>query len=57
MLYRINLLHWRENQREEHRRRFVGLVVLGVMVALGIQWGVANIMSTNKIFNKSDSTI
>ncbi|NMR77540.1 pilus assembly protein PilN, partial [Vibrio alginolyticus] len=40
MLYRINLLPWRENQREEHRRRFVGLVVLGVMVALGIQWGV-----------------
>ncbi|MDW2173140.1 PilN domain-containing protein, partial [Vibrio sp. 1567] len=34
------LLPWRENQREEHRRRFVGLVVLGVMVALGIQWGV-----------------
>ncbi|MCA2491696.1 MULTISPECIES: PilN domain-containing protein [Vibrio] len=40
MLYRINLLPWRENQREEHRRRFVGLVVLGVMEALGIQWGV-----------------
>ncbi|MCV5752523.1 hypothetical protein OFN51_27275, partial [Escherichia coli] len=40
MLYRINLLPWRENQREEHRRRFVGLVVLGVMVAFGIQWGV-----------------
>ncbi|EJG0880042.1 PilN domain-containing protein [Vibrio parahaemolyticus] len=40
MLYRINLLPWRENQREEHRRRFVGLVVLGVMVALGIQWSV-----------------
>ncbi|MBM5114509.1 PilN domain-containing protein [Vibrio parahaemolyticus] len=40
MLYRINLLSWRENQREEHRRRFVGLVVLGVMVALGIQWSV-----------------
>ncbi|MDW2111533.1 PilN domain-containing protein, partial [Vibrio sp. 2089] len=40
MLYRINLWPWRENQREEHRRRFVGLVVLGVMVALGIQWGV-----------------
>ncbi|HCH3754894.1 TPA: PilN domain-containing protein [Vibrio parahaemolyticus] len=40
MLYRINLLPWRENQREEHRRRFVGLVVLGVMVVLGIQWGV-----------------
>nr|WP_202987960.1 PilN domain-containing protein [Vibrio parahaemolyticus] len=40
-MYRINLLPWRENQREEHRRRFVGLVVLGVMVALGIQWGVS----------------
>ncbi|EJG1726041.1 PilN domain-containing protein [Vibrio parahaemolyticus] len=40
MLYRINLLPWRENQREEHRRRFVGFVVLGVMVAFGIQWSV-----------------
>ncbi|MGU3845093.1 PilN domain-containing protein, partial [Vibrio diabolicus] len=26
MLYRINLLPWRENQREEHRRRFISLV-------------------------------
>ncbi|NMV42548.1 pilus assembly protein PilN, partial [Vibrio parahaemolyticus] len=29
MLYRINLLSWRENQREEHRRRFISLVALG----------------------------
>ena len=40
MLYRINLLPWRESQREEHRRRFISLVALGMLVAVGIQWGV-----------------
>lgn len=40
MLYRINLLPWRDNQREEHRRRFVGLIVLGLFVAVGIQWSI-----------------
>ena len=40
MLYRINLLPWRESQREEHRRRFISLVALGMLVAVGIQWGI-----------------
>jgi type IV pilus assembly protein PilN len=40
VLYRINLLPWRDNQREEHRRRFVGLIVLGLFVAVGIQWSI-----------------
>ncbi|HHX8541116.1 PilN domain-containing protein [Vibrio diabolicus] len=40
MLYRINLLPWRENQREDHRRRFISLVALGMLVAIGIQWGI-----------------
>ncbi|MGY0599967.1 PilN domain-containing protein [Vibrio sp. JZG10] len=40
MLYRINLLPWRENQREEHRRRFISLVALGMLLAIGIQWGI-----------------
>ncbi len=40
MLYRINLLSWREKQREEHRRRFISLVALGMLVAVGIQWGI-----------------
>ncbi|MDW1907018.1 PilN domain-containing protein [Vibrio sp. 705] len=40
MLYRINLLPWRENQREEYRRRFISLVALGMLVAVGIQWGI-----------------
>ncbi|HHF3062836.1 TPA: PilN domain-containing protein [Vibrio diabolicus] len=40
MLYRINLLPWRENQREEHRRRFISSVALGMLVAIGIQWGI-----------------
>ncbi|MCG9702406.1 PilN domain-containing protein [Vibrio natriegens] len=40
MLHRINLLPWRENQREEHRRRFVGMFILGLFCAVGIQWGI-----------------
>ncbi|MGR5237870.1 PilN domain-containing protein [Vibrio alfacsensis] len=40
MLYHINLLPWRERQREEHRRRFIGLIVLGAIAALGLQWGI-----------------
>lgn len=40
MLYRINLLPWRDNQREEHRRRFIGLIVLGLFVAVGVQWSI-----------------
>lgn len=40
MLHRINLLPWRENQREEHRRRFVGMFILGLFCAVGVQWGI-----------------
>ena len=40
MLHHINLLAWRENQREEHRRRFIGLIVLGAIAALGVQLGI-----------------
>lgn len=40
MLHSINLLPWREEQRAAHKRRFMGLVVLGVMSAVGIQWGI-----------------
>lgn len=40
MLHHINLLAWRENQREEHRRRFIGLIVLSAIAALGLQWGI-----------------
>ncbi|RIZ51442.1 PilN domain-containing protein [Vibrio sp. PID23_8] len=40
MLYHINLLPWRERQREALRRRFVGLVILSALVAGGIQWSI-----------------
>ncbi|EKO3985168.1 PilN domain-containing protein [Vibrio fluvialis] len=39
MLHNINLIPWREAQREAHKRRFVGLCMLALMVALGVQWG------------------
>lgn len=41
MLHSINLLPWREAKRESHKRRFLGLVVLGVLCAVAMQWGAA----------------
>ncbi len=38
MNYRVNLLPWREKKRAEHRRRFVGVVALGTIMAVGVQW-------------------
>ncbi|MGR5213198.1 PilN domain-containing protein [Vibrio rotiferianus] len=41
MLHPVNLLPWREAKREEHRRRFFGLLVFGTFVAIGMQWGIS----------------
>lgn len=40
MQHKINLLPWREQKREEHKRRFVSLLALGALIAVGIQWGI-----------------
>ncbi|MCG6213987.1 PilN domain-containing protein [Vibrio furnissii] len=39
MVHDINLMPWREARREAHKRRFAGLCVLAVLIALGLQWG------------------
>ncbi|MEH0667831.1 PilN domain-containing protein [Vibrio scophthalmi] len=39
MLHSLNLLPWREALKARHRRRFFSLVVLGVLLAGGVQWG------------------
>lgn len=39
MLHNINLLPWREKRRDAHKRRFVGLVTFGVLVAILLQFG------------------
>ncbi|MBC5851728.1 PilN domain-containing protein [Vibrio metschnikovii] len=39
MLHSINLFPWREAQRADHKRRFLQLMSLGVLVALLMQWG------------------
>lgn len=39
MLHDINLIPWREAEREALKRRFAGLCVLALFVALGLQWG------------------
>lgn len=38
MLHDINLLPWREEKRQEYKQRFYGMVVLGVLMAIGLQW-------------------
>jgi len=39
MLHDVNLLPWREEKRAQYRQRFVHLVILGVLAAVGMQWG------------------
>ncbi|OIQ25398.1 PilN domain-containing protein [uncultured Vibrio sp.] len=38
MLHNINLLPWREHKREQHKKRFLNLVVLALMVSFLIQY-------------------
>ncbi|WP_192889513.1 PilN domain-containing protein [Vibrio bathopelagicus] len=40
MLHQINLLPWRDEIRTQHKKRFVHLVILGVIIALAGQWAV-----------------
>lgn len=42
MLHQINLLPWRDEIRAQHRKRFIHLVILGVIVAGVGQWVVGN---------------
>lgn len=45
MLHKINLLPWRDTQREQHKRRFVSLLVLGVLFAVSLQWLAGSYLS------------
>ena len=38
MLHDINLLPWREEKRQQYKQRFYGMVVLGILAALMLQW-------------------
>ncbi|PWI33121.1 pilus assembly protein PilN [Vibrio albus] len=38
MPHKVNLLSWREEQRERHKKRFLTNMVFGVLVAAGLQW-------------------
>ena len=38
MLHQINLLPWRDEIRAQHRRRFIGLLLLGTIIAVLTQW-------------------
>lgn len=39
MLYNINLLPWREAQKQSNRRRFIYVSLLTVGLAMAMQWG------------------
>ncbi|PAR37224.1 pilus assembly protein PilN [Vibrio metoecus] len=45
MLHNINLLPWRDERREAHKRRFLGLVILGVLLAVLMQFGAGEYLS------------
>ena len=38
MPHKINLLSWREEQRERHKKRFAINIMFGIVVALALQW-------------------
>lgn len=38
MLHDINLLPWREEKRTEYKQRFYGMLVLGIFIAISLQW-------------------
>lgn len=42
MLHQINLLPWRDEIRAQHRRRFVGLLAVGTIIAVIAQWSVGH---------------
>lgn len=48
MLHSLNLLPWREALKARHRRRFFSLVVLGVLLASGVQWGAGAYLDYQK---------
>lgn len=48
MLHEINLLSWREQQRIRYQRRFVVMLVIGVIVAVIVQWLMAGYLKEQK---------
>lgn len=42
MLHNVNLLPWRDELRERHKKRFLQLVLLGALLAFGFQWVAGN---------------
>ncbi|MBW3697349.1 pilus assembly protein PilN [Vibrio sp. T187] len=42
MLHQINLLPWRDEIRAQHRRRFVGLLAVGTIIAVIAQWSIGH---------------
>ncbi|NOH81673.1 PilN domain-containing protein [Vibrio sp. RE86] len=42
MLHNVNLLPWRDELRARHKKRFLQLVLLGALLAFGLQWIAGN---------------
>ena len=45
MAYQINLLAWREKEREKYKRRFLLILSFGVFLSVSFQWGWAQYLS------------
>lgn len=48
MLHSVNLLPWREELRERHKRRFISMLILGVLIAVLMQWAVGLYLQEQK---------
>ncbi|UUM30794.1 PilN domain-containing protein [Vibrio japonicus] len=48
MLHSVNLLPWREELRERHKRRFLSMLILGVLIAVLIQWAIGLYLQEQK---------
>tara|TARA_Y100001956_G_scaffold81093_1_gene97760 strand:- start:2901 stop:3488 length:588 start_codon:yes stop_codon:yes gene_type:complete len=42
MLHSVNLLPWREQLRDRHKHRFLSMLAIGIIIAVGIQWAAAS---------------
>ena len=48
MLHDINLLPWRDQQRLRYQRRFIVMLVAGVILSVGLQWLIADYLKEQK---------
>ncbi|MFM2591164.1 PilN domain-containing protein [Vibrio sp. TBV020] len=53
MLHNVNLLPWRDDLRMRHKKRFVWLVMIAVLVAIAAQWGAGKYLQNQAQIQQS----